>query len=491
MGVAHRPAAAVVPFRHEEVLCGLRGEGARSFKGYWVFPGGTVEPDDSELPLLTSSKVRLWDTSTAHLACALRELGEETGRYVLAQSTGEAPSSQQLEGFQTAMANQEHLKSALEEYHLFLDGRNLVFVGAVQSPDYGNNRFEVHQFFLEDCPEPLCPAQDELTDIQWRSVEDIHQAWLNGEAFYLPPILRVMRALASENGEGRMENAIRQLQEHPSNPIESREVIGGLRVQAYRTPTLPPAEHTNTFFLGSHRLFIVDPATPDEIERERFDALIRRMLAEGRRFEAVILSHHHADHVGDAQRVAERWSLPIWGHQLTADKLGMDFDRYLDDGHDIDGWEVLHTPGHAPGHLCFWHAEKRALVAADMVAEESTIIIEPHDGGNLQAYMQSLERLIALKPRSLVPSHGHLRTDGSHLLAQTLAHRKKRITQIKGNLMMQDVPQTARQLVESIYVGEVPEAVYPLAELSVVSSLLYLEEQGSVVCKQDRWSLKT
>ncbi|MBL92921.1 MAG: hypothetical protein CMH56_14050 [Myxococcales bacterium] len=490
MGVAHRPAAAVVPFRHEEVLCGLRGEGARSFKGYWVFPGGTVEPEDAELPLLTSAKVRLWETSTTHVACALRELGEETGRYVLAQSTGEAPTSQQLEGFQRAILEHNDLKKSLETQDLFLDGRQLVFVGAVQSPDYGDNRFEVHQFFLKDCPDPICPAQDELTDIQWRRVDDVHQAWLNGEAFYLPPILRVMRALGSERGEGRMENAIRQLQEHPSNPIESREVIGGLRVQAYRTPTLPPAAHTNTFFLGSHRLLIVDPATPDAAEQERFDALVKRLLAEGRRFEAVVLSHHHADHVGDAQRVAERWSLPIWGHQCTADKLGMTFDRYLEEGDAFDGWQFLHTPGHAVGHLCFWHAEKRALVAADMVAEESTIIIEPHDGGDLKAYMQSLERLIALQPRSLVPSHGHLRTDGSHLLAQTLDHRKKRVTQIQGNLMMQDEPQTARQLVASIYVGEVPEAVYPLAELSVLSSLLYLEQQGTVVCENDAWSLK-
>ena len=282
----------------------------------------------------------------------------------------------------------------------------------------------MHQFFLPGCPEPLCPAEDELTNIQWRKVDEIHQAWQQGEAFYLPPILRVMRALASESGNERIEHAIRQLQEHPSNLIESREVVEGLRVQAYRTPTLPPAQNTNTFFLGTHRLLVVDPATPYEDEQGRFDALMKRLLAEGRRFEAVILSHHHADHVGDAKRVAERWSLPVWGHRLTAEKLGLTFDRYLEEGDVLEGWRVLHTPGHAPGHLCFWHPEKQALVAADMVAEESTIIIEPHDGGNLKEYLESLERLIALNPRSLVPSHGHLRADGGHLLSQTLAHRK-------------------------------------------------------------------
>ena len=63
--------------------------------------------------------------------------------------------------------------------------------------------------------------------------------------------------------------------------------------------------------------------------------------------------------------------------------------------------------------------EQRSLIAADMVAEESTIIIEPHDGGTLKAYMESLRRLIALEPKTLTPSHGHLRTDGVELLRKT------------------------------------------------------------------------
>ena len=68
----------------------------------------------------------------------------------------------------------------------------------------------------------------------------------------------------------------------------------------------------------------------------------------------------------------------------------------------IDTWTginlalgITRTPGHA-GHLCFWQPTQKTLVAADMVAEDSTIIIEPHDGGELAAYMASLKRLIAL-----------------------------------------------------------------------------------------------
>ena len=125
-----------------------------------------------------------------------------------------------------------------------------------------------------------------------------------------------------------------------------------------------------------------------------------------------------------------------------------------------------------------------------MVAEDSTIIIEPHDGGELKTYMESLKRLIALQPRTLTPSHGHLRTDGTTLLRQTLEHRQKRIAQIRAALDASQ-KQTPRDLVMAIYAGEIPKAVYPLAELSVVSSLLYLEGEGEVIQEQSSWRLKS
>ena len=212
-------------------------------------------------------------------------------------------------------------------------------------------------------------------------------------------------------------------------------------------------------------------------------------MAEGKEPKAIVLSHHHHDHVGDAQRVAQKWRLPIWGHKQTAEKLSLNFDRYLMDGDALGSWHLLHTPGHAVGHLCFWNPQQRSLVAADMVAEESTIIIEPHDGGILKAYMESLKRLIALKPKTLTPSHGHLRTDGAALLSQTLSHRQKRIEQIQEHLTGSQKPISARQLVTAIYAGDVPEAVYPLAELSVISSLLFLLEKGVVTQEGELWSV--
>ena len=52
MKTVYRPAAAIVPYKNDSLLCGLRGPGARSFKGYMVFPGGTVEPTDNTCAVL-------------------------------------------------------------------------------------------------------------------------------------------------------------------------------------------------------------------------------------------------------------------------------------------------------------------------------------------------------------------------------------------------------------------------------------------------------
>jgi endoribonuclease LACTB2 len=489
MGLTYRPAAAVVPYRNDELLCGLRGLGARSFKGYLVFPGGTVEDDDGDIPVLLPKAMT--HTTPAHIACALRELAEETGRFLVVKTGGQAATSKQKDRFFTRLKEGQHLRQALLDMDFCFDGRELQFVGAVRSPDYGEVRFEVHQFFLNDCPKPQMPMQDELTQVQWRSVEVIDKGWREGQFAYLPPILRVMNALTLFAGASRVPEAIKWLQQNDADSIECREVLAGLCVQAYQTPTLPPATRTNTFLLGTKELYIVDPATPYGPEQERFDKLMTRLLAEGKTLKAVVLSHHHSDHVGDAQRVATKWSLPIWGHQLTAEKLDLTFDRYLDEGDVLGSWTLLHTPGHAPGHFCFWQAEQRSLVAADMVAEDSTIIIEPHDGGELKTYMESLKRLIALQPRTLTPSHGHLRTDGTALLEHTLSHRQKRVEQIKRHLEDAPHPLTPRNLVEEIYVGEVPEAIYPLAELSVVSSLLFLLAKGEVTEEKSLWSLRS
>ncbi len=78
------------------------------------------------------------------------------------------------------------------------------------------------------------------------------------------------------------------------------------------------------------------------------------------------------------------------------------------DGIDIGGRtiEVLHTPGHSPGHMCFWEEERGYLFTGDLVYKDTLFAYYPStDPG---AYLCSLEKIAALDVKKVFPAHHSL-----------------------------------------------------------------------------------
>ena len=136
---------------------------------------------------------------------------------------------------------------------------------------------------------------------------------------------------------------------------EFKTIIDGVRVIPVRSPTLPPATHTNVWVLGEHHVTIVDPASPYPEEQERMDALLEETMVE-----RILLTHHHVDHVSGALAIKATTGAKIAAHPLTAELIDITVDEILNDddviGTDAGFWRVLHTPGHAPGHICLYNA---------------------------------------------------------------------------------------------------------------------------------------
>ena len=101
----------------------------------------------------------------------------------------------------------------------------------------------------------------------------------------------------------------------------------------------------------------------------------------------------------------------------------------LGDGDTVDGTEfrleALHTPGHAPNHLCFLLDEERALFTGDHVLNGTTTVVNPQRGGDMVQYLASLDRLRKLKRVARIcPGHGDVIDDPAAKLDEYVAHRK-------------------------------------------------------------------
>jgi glyoxylase-like metal-dependent hydrolase (beta-lactamase superfamily II) len=258
-------------------------------------------------------------------------------------------------------------------------------------------------------------------------------------------------------------------------------VAPGIRVLALRTPTLPPAAHTNVYLVGpvDGPVAVVDPGSPYPDQQAVLDDELARIGVAH-----VLLTHHHGDHTGGATALAERWSVPIAAHPLTAKRLDgiVAVTQLLEDGDVIAGATCVFTPGHAEGHLCF--EVPGALIAGDMVAGLGTILIDP-DEGDMALYLDSLEKLRARSQATILPAHGPAIPDGHAKLTEYLAHRRMREQRVIAALQ---TGGSAAELTERAY-SDTPKILWPIAERSLLAHLMKLQREGRAREASGRWSL--
>ncbi len=174
----------------------------------------------------------------------------------------------------------------------------------------------------------------------------------------------------------------------------------------------------------------------------------------GAKPSAIVLTHGHFDHVGLLETLAAEWDVPIYAHPHELAYLNgtssypppdphvggglmsrlsplfprspVDVQRWLhalpDDGSVpfMPGWRWMHTPGHSVGHVSFWRAADRGLIAGDAfitTAQESayaaaTQAPELHGPpmyftADWEASRKSVELLARLQPEYAITGHGH------------------------------------------------------------------------------------
>ncbi|MDB4975665.1 MAG: uncharacterized protein JWN48_4006 [Myxococcaceae bacterium] len=267
--------------------------------------------------------------------------------------------------------------------------------------------------------------------------------------------------------------------------LEPTEVARGVSLLSLRTPTLPPATHTNAYLVGTGELVLIEPASPYPDELAQAESWVQQRLDAGQTLRALLLTHHHVDHVGGAEAMRQRFGVPIWAHERTAERLSgkIAIDRLIDDDTpiELDGptpmrLEPLHTPGHAPGHLCFYEPSSRALFAGDMVAGVGTILVEAVDG-DMQLYLASLKAMAGRDASQLLPAHGLPIGDPAAKLAFYIQHRLQREAKVLAALATFAEPVGLEALVPIAYADTAPYA-WPLARLALEAHLIKLVREG-------------
>jgi glyoxylase-like metal-dependent hydrolase (beta-lactamase superfamily II) len=249
---------------------------------------------------------------------------------------------------------------------------------------------------------------------------------------------------------------------------------------------------TNTYIVGTDDLALIDPGPEDPAHLQAILDTIGP-----RRLTYVLITHTHRDHTdglpallaatgakpaGFGRRARER------GTKRTSPSgsefVDQDFvpEVPLADGGRLagNGWAftAVHTPGHAPDHLCFALENTGILFSGDHVMGWNTSVIAPPEG-NMGDYMRSLETLNRREDRVYFPGHGGQIADPQRMVKAFLLHRRMREQAVLD--CIRAGTNSVRAIVPAIYRDLNPKLLNAAA-LSVQAHVEHLIDRGLVRC---------
>jgi glyoxylase-like metal-dependent hydrolase (beta-lactamase superfamily II) len=249
-------------------------------------------------------------------------------------------------------------------------------------------------------------------------------------------------------------------------------VAPGIRRLVAENPGPMTYHGTNTYLLDDDRgVTVLDPG-PDSAEH------VAAILAQaGRPVARILLSHDHPDHAGALPALAAASGARVYAF------AGSPHGEALHHGARVGDWIALHTPGHAPDHLCFARDDGTVLTADHVMSFATTVVAPP--AGDMAAYMAGLRKLLAREDAVFLPGHGPPIEDPRRFTEALLAHRLAREAAILG--LLRAGPRSPTAIVAALYVPLDPR-LRAAAEASVLAHLLKLRDDGQASRQGADWA---
>jgi len=417
------------------------------FPGYYATPGGKVDKTDvnEELP------GDVWPKSVRPqiLHALVREVREELNYDLLA-----------------AIENGEVVR---------IDD-----IGIAITPEFNPYRFKNYYFKITLTHEKefdLDPNEAEFGE--WNTPMGLHDKYKNGHVLAVPPAITLLKTFSNNPHHDKPIDM--SLPHDPETEVPMIESIFGVRQFLPLSNTFPPANRTNSFIIGDERKLLIDPSPKDEAELKKF---LKSVAKIG--FDSIFLTHHHPDHYEFAAQIARDFKTGI---ELSADTFArikqQSGDHYFEGiavtirkegdivttslGSPVRVYEV---PGHDEGQLALAPESMNWFLAGDLIQTVGTVVIQAPEG-DMKKYFATLERIIALKPKNIIPSHGII-IGGTHKLEETLKHRRQREEQVL-NLYSQH--KSIEEMLASIYPG-LEQSLLPYAQRQIEAHLKKLREEN-------------
>ena len=318
-------------------------------------------------------------------------------------------------------------------------------------------------------------------------------------------------------------------------------------LHAIELPTPYPVGPVTVYLAGApgEPLTLIDTGPRTGATRAALDAGLERLGYRVPDLERIVITHAHVDHYGLASDLVAESQAKLWTHAWNIATLGHSDDdrkrrisfyaelmrqaavpddivaaigqatgavnRYaqpvavddtLQEGDTLSmanrTWQVLHTPGHSAGLLCFYEPASQTLLSSDHLLADisSNPVVEPPPPGererprSLALYQKSLERVAAMKIARALPSHGPIIHDVTGLVRQRLAFHQRRMDRVSEAL--RQGARTTWDVTKVLFPDLSPLDTF-LAISEAIGHLEVLELEGAIASSHEGavviWSL--